>query len=592
MSNTLLKTVLEMPQRPSHHVAVKIKDRGGWKSISWKEYYSQITKAASAFLEMGLLPQEKVAIMSNTRWEWAVCDIAVMGARGIVVPIYPNSTAEEVEFILNDCEAKYFICENKYSLSIWRKIRERCPHVKTVICFEIDRPEDDSIQLWSRLLSEGEKHLGRHKKNFENNCLQTTSKDWATIVYSSGTTGQPKGIVLTQEQIYSEVSEAFPSCGVTPHDSTLTFLPFAHVLGRIEHWGHIFVGFTMAYAESIEKLRYNLPDIKPTIMVAVPRIFEKIYSQILAQVETQPMKKKIFNWALEIGKRVSYLKITRQTIPLSLLAEYAAARRLVLNKVTNAFGGRLRFAISGGAPISSELAQFFHAAGILILEGYGLTETTGAIAVNTPYNYKFGSVGRPIGDVEFKIAEDGEVLVKSKKVMHEYFKNPQATEKVFLDGWYATGDIGQILTNGDLQITDRKKDLIKTAGGKYVAPQKLEGLLKSNPLIAHTLVHGDQRKFIVCLVTLDKVYLENWAKEKDWSYNQWTDLITQPEVQEAVKNTFNELNAKLASYESVKIYKILPTEFTVEAGELTPSLKVKRKLLDQKYNQEIEALYL
>ena len=592
MTNTLLKTVLEMPQRPSHHVAIKIKERGSWRNISWKEYYEQIQKAASAFLNLGLQPHDRVAIMSNTRWEWAVCDIAVMGSQGVVVPIYPNSTAEEVEFILNDSEAKYFICENKYSLSIWRKIRERCPHVKAVISFEIDRPEDDTIKMWNRLLTENEALLDKNKKTFESNCQKATMKDWATIVYSSGTTGLPKGIVLTQEQIHSEVSEAFPSCGVTPADTTLTFLPFAHVLGRIEHWGHIYIGYTMAYAESIEKLRYNLPEIKPTIMVAVPRIFEKVYSQILAQVEAQPWKKKLFTWALDIGKNVSYLKITHQVIPLSLLAEYEVARRLVLNKVTNTFGGRLRFAISGGAPISKDLAQFFHAAGILILEGYGLTETTGAIAVNTPYNYKFGSVGRPIGDVQFKIAEDGEILVKSKKVMREYFKNPQATAQAIHDGWYATGDIGQILSSGDLQITDRKKDLIKTAGGKYIAPQKIEGLLKSNPLIAHTLVHGDQKKYIVCLVTLDKAYLENWAKENQWPYDQWTDLISQHEVQEAVKNTINEVNAKLASYESVKSFKILPTEFTVESGELTPSLKVKRKLLDKKYSAAIDELYL
>ena len=591
MSPTILKTVLEMSGRPTQHVAIKIKERGTWRNISWNEYYEQILNAASAFLNLGVEPNDKIAIMSNTRWEWAVCDIAVLGIKGVVVPIYPNSTPEEVEFIINNSEAKYFICENKSSLSTWRKIRERCPHVKAVICFEIDRPEDDSILLWHRLISESDSDFNKNKKTFENNCLKSSQNDWATIVYSSGTTGQPKGIVLTHAQIHSEVSEAFPSCGVTPSDMTLTFLPFAHVLGRIEHWGHIYIGFTMAYAEGIEKLRYNLPEIKPTIMVAVPRIFEKVYSQILAQVETQPLKKKMFHWALEVGKKISYLKITRQAIPLALLVEYEAARKLVLNKVTNTFGGRLRFAISGGAPISQELAQFFHAAGILILEGYGLSETTGAIAVNTPYNYKFGSVGRPIGDVQFKIAADGEVLVKSKKVMKEYFKNPEATKKSLQDDWYATGDIGQILSNGDLQITDRKKDLIKTAGGKYVAPQKIEGLLKLNPLIAHTLVHGDQKKYIICLVTLDKAYLEKWAKEKNWSYNEWTDLISQVEVQEAVKNTFNEVNSKLASYESVKNFKILSTEFTVESGELTPSLKVKRKHLDQKYSLIISELY-
>jgi long-chain acyl-CoA synthetase len=591
MTATLGTMILEMPDRPAANIAVKVKQRGSWQNISWKEYYEAIIQTASAFKNIGLEPGDKVALMSNTRWEWATCDLAVMSMQGIIVPIYQNSTPEEVEYILNHSEAKIFVCENKFSLLIWRNIRERCPHVKAVVCFEIDRPEDDSVHMWPQFLANGKNNLAANKKLAENNCRKISLKDTATIVYTSGTTGLPKGVVLTYEQISSEITEAFPFCGVKADDMTLTFLPFAHVLGRIEHWGHVHIGFTMAYAESIEKIRYNLPEIKPTILVAVPRIFEKVYSQILSQIETQPLKKKIFNWAMDVGRKVSYLKVTRQRIPLLLLAEYETARKLVLNKVTEAFGGRLKFAISGGAPISQDLAQFFHAAGILILEGYGLTETTAAITVNTPYNYKFGSVGRPIGDVQLKIAEDGEILVKSKKVMKEYYNDPESTALNIKDGWFATGDIGQILSGGDLKITDRKKDLIKTAGGKYVAPQKIENLLKNNPLIAYILVHGDQEKYIVCLVTIDRPYVEKWAKEMGWSYNQWTDLIDQPEVQDSIKNTVNEANAKLASYESVKKYKILPVEFSIEAGEITPSLKVKRKFLDQKYKDVIKSLY-
>jgi long-chain acyl-CoA synthetase len=591
MTATLGTMILEMPDRPAANIAVKVKQRGSWQNISWKEYYEAIIQTASAFKNIGLEPGDKVALMSNTRWEWATCDLAVMSMQGIIVPIYQNSTPEEVEYILNHSEAKIFVCENKFSLLIWRNIRERCPHVKAVVCFEIDRPEDDSVHMWPQFLANGKNNLAANKKLAENNCRKISLKDTATIVYTSGTTGLPKGVVLTYEQISSEITEAFPFCGVKADDMTLTFLPFAHVLGRIEHWGHVHIGFTMAYAESIEKIRYNLPEIKPTILVAVPRIFEKVYSQILSQIETQPLKKKIFNWAMDVGRKVSYLKVTRQRIPLLLLAEYETARKLVLNKVTEAFGGRLKFAISGGAPISQDLAQFFHAAGILILEGYGLTETTAAITVNTPYNYKFGSVGRPIGDVQLKIAEDGEILVKSKKVMKEYYNDPESTALNIKDGWFATGDIGQILSGGDLKITDRKKDLIKTAGGKYVAPQKIENLLKNNPLIAYILVHGDQEKYIVCLVTIDRPCVEKWAKEMGWSYNQWTDLIDQPEVQDSIKNTVNEANAKLASYESVKKYKILPVEFSIEAGEITPSLKVKRKFLDQKYKDVIKSLY-
>jgi long-chain acyl-CoA synthetase len=308
-------------------------------------------------------------------------------------------------------------------------------------------------------------------------------------------------------------------------------------------------------------------------------------------VDASPVKKKLFIWAIGVGKKITALKLTHQTIPLELLATYELAHKLVLNNISSAFGRRLRFAVSGGAPLAQDISTFFHAAGILILEGYGLTETTAAITVNTPFNYKFGSVGRPIGDVELKIAEDGEILVRSHKVMKEYYKNPQSTAEVFTDGWFHTGDIGIILQGGDLKITGRKKDLIKTAGGKYVAPQKLEGLLKLHPLITQALICGDQKKYIVALVTLDAIYLQSLAKTRHDGATDWTELVGRPWVQDIVRDHIAEANADLASYESIKRFLILPVEFTVESGELTPSLKLKRKLLTQKYQKEIDSLY-
>jgi len=412
-----------------------------------------------------------------------------------------------------------------------------------------------------------------------------------TLVYTSGTTGRPKGVVLTHEQAISEVSEAFPLCGVTPDDTSLCFLPFAHVLGRIELWGHSYIGFTMAYAESIERLRNNLVEIKPTILVSVPRIFEKVYAGVYAQMENQNIKRKLFDWAVSVGREVSAKRMTHELVPLPLLGQFEIAKVLVLNKIVAAFGGRLRFAISGGAPLAQDISLFFHAAGVLILEGYGLTETTAAITVNTPFNYRFGSVGRPIGDVELKIAGDGEVLVRSKKVMREYYKNPDATKEVMTDGWFHTGDIGEILPGGDLKITDRKKDLIKTAGGKYVAPQRLEGLLQMQPLIGHALIHGDQKKYIVALLTMDRLSLEKYAKEHNLEYNKWTDLLKNPTVQAQTRQAVADANSQLASWESIKRYSVLPQEFTVEGGELTPSLKVKRKALDLKFHDQIESLY-
>lgn len=589
-TTTLGDSILAFRDRPAT-AAAKYRLPSGWKEVAWPDYYKEIEILGAGLLSLGLKPGARVAIMSNTRYEWGCADFAIIGAGGATVPIYQNNTAEDVEFILNDSEAEIFICENRAVLKIWREIKDRCPKVKNVVCFETDRPDDPSLLTWEALKQCGRDYLGGAANAFRERAGALKAADMATILYTSGTTGRPKGVLITHEQIISEVAEAFPLCGVTPSDVSLSFLPYAHILGRVELWGHASSGFTLAYAESIEKIRFNLLEVKPTIMVAVPRIFEKIHSALLAQMETQPVKRKLFFWALDIGKQISALKVTRQLIPIPLLARYEVARRLVLDKVRDAFGGRLRFAISGGAPLHSDISAFFHASGVLILEGYGLTETTAAITVNTPFNYRFGSVGRPIGDVKLKIADDGEILVKSKKVMKEYYKNPQATNEVFTDGWFHTGDIGEILPGGDLRITDRKKDLIKTAGGKYVAPQRLEGLLQLSPLIAHALIHGDEKKFVVALLVLDRAYVENWAKEHGIEYGAWTDLLQKTEVQAQVRRAVTEANASLASYESIKKFLVLSQEFTVEGGELTPSLKVKRRALEKRFAAQIASLY-
>lgn len=588
---TILNSVLESSIRKSSKPAIRYKKKLGWVDVNWKDYYQTIESLGAALLRYGIRQGDRVAIMSQTRWEWGAFDFAILGVGAVTVPIYHNNNPDDVEYILNNSEAKIFICENKAIYRLWDSIKSKCPHVKQVIVLENFTYDPKEFFLFEEFQEAGREFLKDEPDAFRNVASTITADQMATILYTSGTTGRPKGVVLLHSAIVSEVSEAFPLCGVTASDETLAFLPFAHVMGRIELWGHMFIGYTINYSESIEKLRSNLTEIRPTLLVSVPRIFEKIYSGILAQIETKPLQSKIFNAALEVGKKVSDLRVTRQTIPLPLLAQYEIAKRLVLNKIREAFGGRLRFAISGGAPINGDIAKFFHAANILVLEGYGLTETTAAITVNTPFNYRFGSVGRPIGDTQLKIAEDGEILVKSKKVMHEYYRNPEATKEALTNGWFHTGDIGEILPSGDLRITDRKKDLIKTAGGKYVAPQRLEGLLKMHPLISQVLIHGDQKKYIVALLTLDKAMLTQIADSKGIKYGEWTELTQNPEVLAQVKRVVSETNSQLASFETIKKYRILPVEFTIEGGELTPSMKVKRKLLDQRYKAEIDSLY-
>jgi len=585
------QSILSFRNRTAAKATIFKKDNH-WVSKNWPEYYRDIESHGAGFISLGLKAKDRVAVMSNTRYEWSVADFAVMGAHGVVVSIYQNNTPADVEFILNNSEARILVLENEALLKVWKQIETKCPKIEKIILFESRKSIDDEMFLtWDMLEKKGKDHLKKHPKAFEDLCGSMKNTDMATLLYTSGTTGMPKGVVITHEQIISEVSEAFTIFDVEDTDISLSFLPYAHVLGRVESWGHAYIGFTMAYAESLEKMRSNLVDIRPTFLISVPRIFEKIYSAIGSQVDASPMKKKLFTWAVGVGRKITDLKVTHQTIPLELLATYKLAQKLVLGKVGAAFGGRLRFAVSGGAPLSQEISSFFHASGVLILEGYGLTETTAAVAVNTPFNYKFGSVGRPIGDVEFKIAEDGEILIRSNKVMKEYYKNPEATAEVIKDGWFYTGDIGTLLQGGDLKITDRKKDLIKTAGGKYVAPQKLEGLLKLNPLVTQALICGDQKKYIVALVTVDPILLQAQAKVRDESFSAWTDLVQRPWVQDVIRDHIAETNADLASYESVKRFLILPTEFTVESGELTPSLKLKRKILTLKYQNEIDSLY-
>lgn len=572
--------------------AVMFKRGDTWMSKNWPEYYSDIETFGAGLLALNIKPKERVAIMANTRYEWSVADHAAMGVHAVVVSIYQNNTPADIEYILNNSEARVLILENETLLKVWSEVQNKCPHVEHIILMDAPKNSvEKNVHSWESIRTKGQEVLKKSPMVFADLCQSQKISDTATLLYTSGTTGLPKGVVITHTQVISEVGEAFPIFGVDDTDVSLSFLPYAHILGRIEHWAHAYMGFTMAYAESIEKIRNNLTEIEPTFLISVPRIFEKVYSAISTQIDASPVKKKLFTWAIGVGRRITELKLTHQTIPLELLATYELARKLVLNKVSLAFGRRLRFAISGGAPLASDISSFFHAAGVLILEGYGLTETTAAITVNTPFNYKFGSVGRPIGDVELKIAEDGEILVRSHKVMKEYYKNPQATAEVFTDGWFHTGDIGMILQGGDLKITDRKKDLIKTAGGKYVAPQKIEGLLKLHPMITQALIAGDQKKYIVALLTVDPIYLQALAKERDDHFSNWTELVSRPWVQDIVRDHIAETNADLASYESIKRFLILPAEFTVEGGELTPSLKLKRKVLAQRYQKEIESLY-
>jgi long-chain acyl-CoA synthetase len=529
--------------------------------------------AGRALIALGVNPGDRVAVLSNTRVEWAALDFGIMGIGAVTVPIYQSSKAEEVEWIIKHCEAKVVVVEDAAQIKKWEAMGKRCKSVEHVVCIE---PVENlnGILSWDDFLARGS-NLADGKRKFLEAARAVRPDQMASIVYTSGTTGEPKGAVLTHQQPISEVVDIVKAFPISAADSTLCFLPFAHVLGRVELWLHMYLGFTLNFAESIDKLRANLAETKPTVMLGVPRIFEKIYAGLLTQIDGHPLRKAAFGFLSQ--SQAWWSK--------------PAADFLIFNKLREGLGGRLRFVVSGGAPLEAQLADFFNKAGLLLMEGYGLTETTAAICVNTPKQYEFGTVGKPMSDVEIKLAEDGEILVKSKKVMQSYFKDEAATINAFKDGYLCTGDVGEWTQSGFLRITDRKKDLIKTAGGKYVAPQKLEGLLKLNPLVSNVLIHGDRRKYIVALVTLNEGYITRVARERNWAYRDFKSLVQKAEVKNLVRDQVAKVNAQLSSYETIKNFAILPEDFSIDKGELTPSLKVRRKIVDEKFKGVIEELY-
>ncbi len=562
---TIYDWLLRIKARDQHvAITTKNKDTKNWTNFTATQYLKNIVSFKKLLQQKTAdqnIQNKIVALISNTRWEWAAFDIATVSSGALLAPLYPNLNDEDVLYILNHCEADILVLETKRHLEQFHRIEKKIQ--KKLIPIIID---DLSIDFNSVTEIEIDEFIA-HAKNVK-------LDDPITIIYTSGTTGQPKGVLMQHQALISEVSETFNLFSVSEKDTSLSFLPYAHVMGRIEHWGSCCAGYRLAFAESIETLKKDLVEIQPDFLIAVPRIFEKIYAGILNQVETKPLKKKLFDQALEVSKKINYLRQTKQSASVALILQYEILSKVVFAPVRKAFGGKLRFAISGGAPLGVDLGNFFANMNIKVLEGYGLTETFAAVTVNTESQWQLGTVGRPIGDTEIRFDEDGEVLVKSKKNLKEYYKNPEATKAVFTaDGFFRTGDIGEFTADGFLKITDRKKDLIKTAGGKYVAPQKLEGLLKQEPVIAQVLIIGDQRKFISALISVEIT----------------TD---QPEIiTEKIKRHIQKINSTLASYDAIKKFEIVFEAWTVDNGGLTPSMKVKRKVLEKQYSVIIEKIY-
>src|SRR6266540_3128047 len=570
--------------------AQKFKQQGTWKTLTWREVGNAVRDLAAGLVTLGRRPGDAVGILSTSRAEWVQADFAIFSAGCVTIPIYPTYPPDLIEYIVNDAGVKTLIVEDPTQLAKVLQVDTAMPGLEQIVVIQGYEGKEPSPRLftWDALRRLGRERAESLKRELASRVADTTPYDVATIVYTSGTTGPPKGVVQTHGNHISALESAAQTTSIAEGDVHLLFLPLAHSFARLESFIGIHRGLCTAFAESIDKLRDNLPETHPHFICSVPRVFEKVYAGALAKADGEsPLKRRIFWWAVGVGKEVSRLKQAKRPVPAGLALKYKIAHTLVFSKMHAALGGRLRFAVSGGAPLSRHIAEFFHAAGILILEGYGLTETCPVLTNNREDAFKFGSVGMPLPGVEVKIAPDGEILARGGNIAKGYFKKADATREVFLaDGWFATGDIGRFDEDGFLFITDRKKELIVTAGGMNIAPQNIENLLKGDPFISQVMVHGDRRPYPVALITLNPEELAKFAKEQGILITDPVALAKHPKVVERVSRIVEQKNTELQSYAKIKKFSILPGDLTVENGLLTPTLKVKRKVITEK-NREI-----
>jgi len=588
--NQLFFDAVERFDRPE---ALLVKVGGAYQPISHRAVAERVRRVALGLRELGLAPGDRVGILSENRPEWAITDFGCLTAGIVDVPVYPTLPAEQVQFILADAGVKaVFVSTADQALKI-AAVRDRLPAVAHVVAFSPEA-EDASDLSFAELERRGAAaETPARLEAYRREALAVRPDDLATLIYTSGTTGVPKGVMLTHDNFYSNVAAASNAVPFEGKDTALSFLPLSHVLERMAgHYLMWYTGTCIAYAESIDTVPTDMQLVQPSLMISVPRLYEKMYARVLENaLAGGGLKKRIFFWARAVADRWADEKLAGREPGGLLAAQYALAQRLVFSKLQARTGGKLRFFVSGGAPLAPEINKFFYAAGLTILEGYGLTETSPVIAVNTPTAFRIGTVGRPIDGVEVRIAADGEILTRGPHVMAGYFQNPEATaETIDADGWLHTGDIGE-LEDGFLRITDRKKDMIVTAGGKNIAPQPIENRVKTNKYVSQAVMIGDRRKFPVLLVVPNFEQLEKWAKLKELIWADHAQLVALPLVQEKMDREVRKQLEGLASFETPKKIALLEHDFTVERGELTPTLKVKRRVVDQAYKNLIDGLY-
>jgi long-chain acyl-CoA synthetase len=571
----------------------KVKRDGRYTNISWNEAGQAAKELALGLLESGIEHGERVALLSENRPEWAFSDLGILSIGAVNVPIYATNTPKQIEYIINDSASKILIVSTQSQLDKALEARDKCPTLERIVVFDdVGKTDYPMVTSFKEICEEGSKST--KEDVFKERLDAVKATDLASIIYTSGTTGDPKGVMLIHDNFLSNCRSVKEILPIGEEDICLSFLPLSHSFERMAgYYVPIFGGITIAYAESIDTVRDNLQEIRPTFMASVPRIYEKFHASVLETVKAgSPLKQKIFDWSFSVGGMMSCLKVGKQTPPASLNLKYSIANVLVFKKIKANVGGRLKYFISGGAPLAQEINEFFHALGITILEGYGLTETSPVLTTNTPENFKFGTVGKAVPGVEIKIADDGEILAKGENIMVGYFNKPDATaEALDEDGFFHTGDIGHLDEAGFLKITDRKKDIIVTAGGKNIAPQNIENMLKSDPFISNVMVHGDKRKFLSALVTADMEKVEAHAQRERIKYDSPEDLLKDDSIVQLIRERVEAVNGQLAKYETIKKWALIDKDFSVEGGELTPTLKVKRKVVTTQYQDVLDSFY-
>ena len=587
--NQLFLDAVAKYRRPD---AMQVKRNGHFEPISHDTIAERVRRVALGLEEIGIRAGDRVGILSENRPEWAIADYACLAIGAADVPIYPNLPADQVAYILKDCGASVIFVSTAAQAAKVRSICPDCPGLRHVISF--DTPAEGADLSFSALETQGAGVDDEARRaRYVERSRAVKPDDLATLIYTSGTTGEPKGVMLTHDNIYSNVMANASKIPFAGDDACLSFLPLSHIFERnAGHYLMMHTGTSIAYAESIDTVPLNMTEVRPTLVLSVPRLYEKMYARVLENaLSGGALKKRIFFWARGVADRWADVKLAGRE-PAGLLAmQYSLAQKLVFSKLQARTGGRLRYFVSGGAPLASEINKFFYAAGLVILEGYGLTETSPVISVNTPDAFRLGTVGKPAQGVEVMIASDGEILTRGPHVMKGYYNKPTATaEAIDSDGWFHTGDIGE-LRDGFLAITDRKKDIIVTAGGKNIAPQPIENKVKTNKYVSQAVMIGDKRKYPILLVVPNWDSLEKWAKIKNILWTDRKQLLAMPTVRAKMEKEVNEETASLAHFEQPKKIGLLEHDFSVERGELTPTLKVKRRVIDKSYKDLIDSLY-